>query len=225
MRNAAQQLVCGADILKASLDTLKNLHMDAFAWPGAVVVLVIFFLVFFRSGVNDLLRRTTSVSKEGLQANPGPLEPQRERPAREPLLAYQSPLIAEMEVRIRDDMHNRGIPDAERERALINHLAVAQVLREFDLIATGIYSSQHTFLQMLNVSAQPVASALGEPIYAAAASNHPALYEDTSFDNWLGWMLQANLMRREGDGWRITVKGREFLQYLVGTGRAIFNTL
>jgi hypothetical protein len=199
--------------------------MDAFAWPAAVVVIVVFFLLVFRQEINGLLRRTTSVSKDGIRAGTGIPEQQQDRPAQEPILAYQSPLIAEMETHIREDMDRRRVPEADRQRALINHLAVAQVLREFELIAFNIYGSQNTFLQVLNVATQPVPSALGEPIYAAAASNHPQFYETCSFDQWLGWLREANLTRLDADGWRITVKGREFLQYLVGSGKAIVNSL
>jgi hypothetical protein len=54
------------------------------------------------------------------------------------------------------------------------------------------------------------------PYYSRGLETIPLEFRDRSFDAWLGWLRDtAILVRQEGDFAFITVRGHEFLKYIL----------
>lgn len=198
--------------------------MDAIWWPLAVVILVIVFFIMFRPAISGLLARTTHVGKDGLQASPTG-QTQERNSVEQIMEQFHSPLVAEWEEAITKDLDVRKVPEAERARVLRRALAANIVMRDFDMLNSQIFRSQHTLLEILNVFTGPFDAAMVEPLYAAAFAEAPQIYENYPIDRWLGWLQANTLARQEHGGWFITVKGREFLKYLIANGRRVLNNL
>lgn len=55
--------------------------------------------------------------------------------------------------------------------------------------------------------------------YDAAVEANPHGYANYPFSHWLSFLKSWTLVREDGTALSITVRGREFLKYLVDTGR------
>jgi hypothetical protein len=58
------------------------------------------------------------------------------------------------------------------------------------------------------------------PFYTSAAQTFPALYANYSFDQWFGYLRSQGLIREDGDAVSITIRGRDFLKFLIDEGRS-----
>jgi hypothetical protein len=58
------------------------------------------------------------------------------------------------------------------------------------------------------------------PFYEVAKVEYPNFYENYPFDRWLGFLRAFNLVLERDATVLITVAGREFLKYLIATGKA-----
>ena len=60
------------------------------------------------------------------------------------------------------------------------------------------------------------------PFYDLGASNFPSVYENYTFEQWLGYLESSQLVARlPGDRITISINGRAFLKYLVHQGYAL----
>ena len=55
--------------------------------------------------------------------------------------------------------------------------------------------------------------------YEAAKVMYPLWYQNYPFERWIGFLESFNLILRRESRCFITIAGREFLKYLVGTGK------
>jgi len=197
--------------------------MDALAWPGAVVAIAVIFMVMFKGSISRFLDRTKRVGKDGIQAYDEAPQPIEKRAALNVFLeGYQSPMLLEIENRIEEDIKNRGLSNPEdAHRALVKSLAGTGILLEFERLYGVIFTSQIAVLLYLNGRSE-----IGTPkddltdFYADATSRFPKLYEKSSFDEWLAFLLRQGLIREDPEGLNITVKGREFLKWRVDAGKS-----
>ena len=87
----------------------------------------------------------------------------------------------------------------------------------FEYIWLLVFESQLRALHDVNAAAQPVAAL--QPFYDQAVAMNPHLV-NYPFTSWLGF-LQSWLLIREDNGMiSITIRGREFLKYLVESGKS-----
>lgn len=105
----------------------------------------------------------------------------------------------------------------EREEFLVKFIATVLPVANYELIWSQIYRSQVLFLQELNRK-QPTLDQAKE-FYEAAKARYPETYNSYSFDQWLGWIRNQNLVIQSGMEIFITIPGKDFLMYLVNVGR------
>jgi len=199
------------------VDTILTL----FAWPIALVVLGVVALLIFRRDIAALIGRTKKVSKEGLETyEHQPAPPSAEKKGAEEFFkSYDNPLLLEAEQIIEKDLRQRAIEGADREKTLIRALATANITQHFERLYNMIWASQLSCLRYLNP--RGLGAERGEliPIYEASKTLYPDLYKDYSFDQWLGFLQRMNVVTERERRLFITVAGREFLKYLIATGK------
>lgn len=130
---------------------------------------------------------------------------------------YDNVLLREVEdtVRKSSDQYQAG---ADRERYLIRVIASGFILVVFEFTWNSIYQSQVNALQALNK--QPLKIEDVRPVFQRAATEHPEVYGSYSFEQWLAYLRTQILIKDHAVGLEITVRGREFLKYLIATGRS-----
>ena len=192
---------------------------DAFAWPGAFVVLGFAFFVIFRKPINALIGRTKSVTKAGLETFESPQLP---APAENPdalknfLATYDNQLLLEMEGRIVEDLKVRGIVEpGPAKTALVRSLAGTQLLLLFVGIHSNVYASQVAALTALNGRNESIPIQELTPFYEGAKSQFPDLYQAYGFDDWFGFMERWQVVERQGRMTSITRLGHEFLKWRI----------
>ena len=107
----------------------------------------------------------------------------------------------------------------EREQFLVRALAAGGVSYLHDTTWYTIFRSQLEALNELNSRSAMLLEEL-KRFYDAAAAEHAKYYKDYTFDNWVSYMNAQALVRQDGPIVQITVRGKDFLKYLIQTGRS-----
>lgn len=198
--------------------------LGVLAWPGVVLVLGLVALLLFRGPIAALIGRTRKVGKTGLETfAEQPTQPAGEEKAGVDayLRTFDSPLLVEAENLILKDFKDRKIDAApDRERALVRALASTRLVLRFEITHKIIWASQVTTLHLLNSRTDGMQEDEVLPFYEAAREAYASWYVDYPFDRWLGFLQQFGLILRKDSRCLISVAGREFLKYLVATGKS-----
>jgi hypothetical protein len=198
-------------------------------WPLAVVVIVIFFMIFFRRDIRTLLGRVREISRQGIRTSPeAPQEaPDLKQESLEELMkAFDSLALREREKLIRKELEARGLKeDPHTIKVLIRHLAGTQLCLVFERVNSLIWGSQIAILEFLNSARQGALAESIKGFYDAAAARYPDAFKEYSFEDYLGFLLSTGLLVKDNGQHRITQMGVEFLSYLAATGRTGFRSL
>ncbi len=193
--------------------------IGSFTWPSVGLILGLVAFILFREEWRTLLRRTRKISPSGWEGpdSPAPQAPAPKNPAAEEFFrAFENRLLAQQEQRIIDDLSRKGLTDQpDRERALVKLLAANQLALQFEWVYGVIWASQVWLLLHLNSRVDGDALGSARAYYDGGRSQFPKMYEDYSFDQWLGFLESSLLLGREAERVRITEVGREFLKYLL----------
>jgi hypothetical protein len=198
----------------------------AFAnWPVVVLVFGIVFIFAFYGPIGRFLDRASRIGPQGVETGSATAQEkslQREQTseslssqADEFLRLFDSKMLLEAEGAVRADLAKRNITNpGERERVLVRLVAAAGAGFVFERIYNQIFGSQIKALQALNASALPRDGI--EPFYRAAKAENPNFYSNYSFDQWFNFMVSHTLIAMmDGNTVGITVRGREFLKFLI----------
>ncbi len=198
--------------------------MDPFIWPGVFLFAVIFALVFFRKDLSDLIRRTREVSKTGIKAD----APAQQLPSVAPegvankvdqMREFDNRSLLAQEKLIFDDMDRRGMKErTETVKLLVRHLAGTQLTVRYEWIDRAIWGSQIRLLMDLNSKPQGVARQDLLPFYEQAKESVPRIATEYTFDNYISFLEQNNLIT-SGPKPQITQLGKDYLQFLIHSGR------
>jgi hypothetical protein len=193
------------------------------AWPSVVLVIAVIFIFAFRGQIATLINRTRKVGKgwlETLESQPAqPIE--EKKGVDEFLRGFDSPMLIEAETLILTDLKERRIDaPVDREKALVRALAGSSIIQQFERIFGAIWGSQVACLIYVNGRSDGVEVSEIAPVYESAKEKYPTWYENQSFERWLGFLKAFNLVLERDSRLFITVAGREFLQYLVASGKS-----
>jgi hypothetical protein len=198
--------------------------MSVVMWPLAVVFIAAIAIFVLKAPLTRLIDRTRGITTKGIETVPVPQETtaQAEKAKSDELLRLVSnALVTEQVDQILKDLDERQIRDAQdREKMLTHSLAACQLVLIFNDIYYLIFGSQLLLLQELNPHAPDgVPENDARKLYDAVAAKYSEFYSGYSFDHWLGYLENRNLVRRTSGRVALTVLGREFLKYLVEVGR------
>lgn len=194
--------------------------MEAFAWPGVVVVLV--FGVMFRRQIRGLIDRTGRLSYKGWET----YEPSQPTPPEDPtaeleefMASFADPLLLDQQRIINADLEGRGLNDPGMDRAaLLRSLAGSYILRHFERAQNTIWGSQIALLTALDGRSDGMTTGEAQGFYESGKSEFPKRYTEYAFDGWL-WFLQSRwFVDTEEARLMITPTGREFLKWRLGDG-------
>lgn len=129
---------------------------------------------------------------------------------------YDNRLLTEFEELIYTEARKYAAGN-DRERFLVRLFASSLIIAAFEQIWLLIYRSQVLALQALNVGPMELETLRG--FYDAVAAGTPAHTAGYPFTTWLAFMKDHVLAREEGTRVGITVRGQEFLKYLIQTNR------
>ena len=132
-------------------------------------------------------------------------------PAGAPLPTLNRPALTAIEQTIQTQLV--GIQQTEREPQLIRALAAARLLSGHEFVYNRIFGSQIEGLKRLD-EAGSVTVEQAREFFKPYAERFPQLYSTYPFESWLGFMINAALVRREGDRLFPTEYGHDFLVYL-----------
>ena len=196
--------------------------MSSFAWPLAVVALGVVFMGVFRRPIIRFIDRTRSVSKDGVRAYEYPQPTARKPDAlAEFLETYHNPLLLEVEDALEGEIKNLGLTDpADIRKALSKELAANRIVRWFEAAQYQIFPSQVAALTYLNAQPGPIPEDGLRGFYEKAAADFPLLYVERTFDQWFEFLTTQQLVANGDGGVRISVAGREFLQWRVTQGHS-----
>lgn len=131
--------------------------------------------------------------------------------------AYPSTLQRETENNVRTAAMQTQPND--REGFYVKFIAIGIAQYVYDMIWAYIFRSQLLALQHLNIQRLIPAEQM-RPFYDKAATDFPAVYANYSFDQWLGFLhAQGLILRHPNATVEITLRGIDFLKYLIHWGR------
>ena len=125
---------------------------------------------------------------------------------------YDNVMLRESEDNVRA-LASKYRPGEERERFLIRNTATLIVLATFEWTWWNIFQSQVRALQQLNTKTCQIEDL--RHFFEQGKAATPSLYESRSFEVWLAFMRTHILILEQGESVQITVRGKEFLKYII----------
>ena len=163
------------------------------------------------------LSPNTNVVVDATQtANQGAANPAQYRNVDEFYATYDNVILRETEanIRVQSDQY---APGAERERYLIRYFATVVLLGVFELVWAQIYASQLRALHQLTGRALTLAQL--REYYDEGVAASPHFYQNYPYERWLLFLRSWLLILEQGDTIQLAPRGREFLRYLVQSGK------
>lgn len=197
--------------------------MQYIAWPIAALIFGLVFIFVFKKPISSLCMRLQKISKDGIQA--GSIEQSQEinkkSSADELMKAFDSAVLLEGETLIKKDLESRGLSDKEAIDVLSRHLAATQLALRFEGVYSAIWGSQIGVLKNLNSKAPngDTAENIKSAYYDVAATFYPKIYGDYPFEAYLQFLISRTLIIKTDRGYGLTNFGRDFLIYLVQSGK------
>lgn len=191
------------------------------------------FIILFKKPLESLIKRTTSINKDGLIAD-RPTDSQSE-PSNSDAEAIRklldsvgnSEVITEQEERIRNDLIERGLsPEGDTAQVLIRHLAGSQLLLAFERIHNSIFGSQIFMLKRLNEAAgrgRHIDDILSHIDQVKNEFNEQL--GNCDYENYLHYLFSNFLIVRHDDTMHITKLGNEYLTWIARNWRSENNPL
>jgi hypothetical protein len=195
-------------------------------WPLASVIIALAALLMFRGSISGLLNRTKKIGAGNNAidfAEPKTTELQQiqAQPTTNQLstnysLAPPSAAVAEIERQVIQLLSSSNEGDDAKRHRLIRGAAVLALQRDFEVIYRLIFGSQLDLLLRANAGGFDEAGA--DALYRNARGMFPAVHESGSFEMWLSFLVNRQLIERKSSRILVTQKGKEFMQYLVEVG-------
>lgn len=133
-----------------------------------------------------------------------------------------TPLINEQVDAIKADLTKRGLTfDSSTDEILIKHLAATQIALNFETTYNLIFGSQLTLLKELNaIKPQGLSKQEVELYISRVFKQFPNSYNDWDFDKYLSFLYSSFLiLKTDAETIHITVRGVEFLSWIVRVGK------
>lgn len=204
---------------------MEIVKMALCSWPLVALIIGIVALGLFRKALAQFLGRASQVGVAGVKITAKAQEqktleaPSQISKADELAAAFQSALITEVETNLRKQVDEFSSDSSEREKMLVKVLAAHQIALDFEKIYRAIFGSQLTMLQSLTASSSVFEDPeTYRPYYEQAKSKLPDFYGSYTFENWLSFLQSQVLITQQNQKIAITVRGKEFLKYLIEHG-------
>jgi hypothetical protein len=198
--------------------------LKVIAWPIAVGACFVFSCIYFRRHLAALLDRTTSVGKEGLKTSPPTGQTTQEidkiKQARELVEALTSPVIREREDGIRKELKDKGLQDdSETVKVLVRYLATTQLIVRFEELYRIIFGSQIFLLKAANENrAAGLHDKFVHDHFTQVQQIFAPTFDQWKTENYVHFLISSSLLVKDGDSYRITNLGVDFLEWITKIG-------
>lgn len=209
------------DKIEAPFDWIQLI--DTLKWP----FLIIICLLIFRRPLVDLINRITKVgygskSFEANQQTTASEKKSEEISQIDRVVGLFRPETIEM---FREAVSNEAevsrlkTPDEKIER-LTNYGCLLYIMRHFDNVYNNIFGSQIRILEYLNSHSKQTPDSI-RFFYENAIKSHLKFYENYSYEEYLNFLIDFNLIRKDGEILNITILGIDFLKYLTESNKDV----
>jgi len=196
--------------------------MNSFAWPLAVVLIVIAAFFIFKSAFMRLIDRTSKAGKDGLTFERAQ-EGGSVNPPAIPLLSFDelmnhpiSASVLDREKYIKTTLQDFKLKtDTEKIEILIRSLANSRLEIEFNKIAYIIFGSQLNLLVHLSSTIQGIPLDHASIIFKQAQEKYPDFHANRLLTDWLNYLISQNLITQTNEKIEITQYGIDFLKHLI----------
>ncbi len=195
--------------------------LNVLKWPLVVIIVSIVAIIRFTPNIGKLIDRIKKISKEGIETEKlnQQSHPQKKIPAKELLKLFNNKLIQEAEEWLKSEFEKIEHTAEEKEELLIKWYASEVIAHRFDQIYNYIFGSQISALHHLNTHVGKMVNVNEVKVYYEKAKiEYPLIYSKYLFENWLGYLENMLLILREDNNIGITIRGQEFLKYLISMG-------
>jgi hypothetical protein len=197
--------------------------MEFLAWPAVVLILGLIALFMFKRNIAGRIDKIHKIDRIGMQIGSEQAQslPEAKGSSFQELMDLaSSPLLRERENNIRDALKARGISNEQESiKVLIRALASSQLTLQWEQIERGIFGSQVVILVEMNTKHAGLPVDVLRKVYDEMAKKYPSTYDGYTFDQYVGYLETNRLMTKGGDGYQVTLEGKEFMVWLVQSGR------
>ncbi|MBI1422103.1 MAG: hypothetical protein GC149_01470 [Gammaproteobacteria bacterium] len=217
------------------IDFLKTIANISIGSSIVIVGVVSFFL--FRKQWSDLINRIVRAGKGGVEFTPyhqnkveyheatlttGVVKGDLNEEVKLLMINLQLPAVLAEEDKIRNELVRLDLDKNNNEAVnlLTRVLAAQNLAAHFERVYANILGTQLTVLQELNVLNGPATRDILINYFNSLTANFP-LYKESgfTFEQWINYLVTANLIRDENQQYIITDMGKEFLRYLTNTNK------
>lgn len=202
------------------------------AWPVSAIVICVLLkepiAFLLKEPINNLLKRLSKAKHKDTVFD---FTPNGQHPVESPVDNKKSltedmipsdnqGLQKTLEENIDRNLQEKGITSDEQKFELLrNHYAALLLRSGYNEIYQLVFGSQISLLQWLNTKLESIPDTHIDFIYYEdAKSRYPELYKTYSFESYLNFMINSNLIIFEEQGYKITKLGRGFLTYMTENG-------
>lgn len=194
-------------------------------WPLATLLFAIFGTLIFRKPLYGFIERVRHVGKDGVSTNEIPkaqIEETKKKAVEDLMRLGDSALLQEIEKSILSDLQIRGLDCAtDSVKILSRHLAATRIALEFEQVHSVIFGSQIYLLKKLNeYPGVGLNSDFVKKHFIDVQLLFPVDLGNWTLENYLNFLFNRFLIRKDFDSYRITVRGAEFLMWMVRMGRS-----
>jgi hypothetical protein len=202
--------------------------MQYLAWPVAVLLFAVFFVLMFREQIAGFLTRVKSVSRHGIStlATSGQrsIEQQAEAPAstrevQDLMQSFDPPALRQHEQALIAELQSRRLDStSDTTKILVRYLAKTQLVLACEFIYRLIFGSQIALLKTVNMRGGSMPDADVHQFYQTVSSTYPDVFLADQPEPYLNFLTRQSLIFRQDGHFLLTDFGREFLVWLAQTG-------
>jgi len=193
------------------------------AWPLMALILGALFIFLFKLPISAFIGRIKSVGKDGINAADFTPEVQHEEQRKvaveELMNVGNSNVLNEAEQLILDDLSSKGLETkGDSIKVLARHLAATQLALDYEQIHGLIFGSQIVLLKRLN---EVTGQGRPEHYMVGFIEEVQGMYSelnDWSLNKYLTFLFNSNLIAIENGVYHITIKGVDYLSWIIRTG-------
>jgi hypothetical protein len=197
--------------------------MEYLAWPAVGLILGLVFLLMFKRNIGGCIDKIQKVERMGVSIGTEQTQTVSETKTsgfQEMMDSVSSQLLRQQEANIRDSLKAKGITnEQETVKILTRAVAGASLALRWEQIDRLIFGSQLNALVATNANSLGVSIQQLKGFYDGAVQQFPAVYKTFRFEQWLQFLETQKLISKGGNGFQITIDGKEFMAWLVHTGR------
>lgn len=198
--------------------------IEILAWPFCALVFGIIFLNFFKEPITNFISRVKSVGKKGVTTDT-PKDTQiseNENKYVEELMSVveASPMLIEVENELKTELREKDLDyTGDASKILLRHLAATKIGLIFERTYQYIFGSQIELLKQLNNNNRSGFTRKEIDGYFHNLKTIHVDFKDWETDNYIQFLLDASLIVTKNDIYVITVRGVEFLLWLIKNSR------